>query len=718
MVCAPSTYQHCLIGMRLWAAWAAFMCVLACALLSGVRAAEKEAARPAARLSHSGAYVNLDDAADATGVILYVDRERLSVATGNVTVSRVHRRSRKLAKRECASVLAGPLVRGSLEACERVDLAEAAGVPIPPQAPPIRLSPAVQEPDDGILLPLSATLGAPVCASCSDLFSTVVTLSIDRIQRSPQPAERVVYRWWLGHLRFGARQRARWPVAPSEVRTREESGWGEVVEEQSAGLAQAGAGSAPDRVSSKHWDGLAPVRLSGLMENPVLPRSHTHGVYMNNATWSRGISMRLPNGTDDTPDGRQPPIRAPVAGTVIWSRQHVFAKPPFSGSYAGANDQLDWCVMIRDDWGFVYQLFGFDPAASIAARVGQRTVPGTVIGYAPRTPLAAKPPVLVPPAEPPRFYGIEHMPPFPYRARMLHIRVARPDPSWEAYAAPDTPGWTYYNPLHLFLPERAHYRSNIPPFADPARIQLARKPALDVLRSSPVTIASATAHNKPVVSGVLELFAGFQAFVETPGDADDGLDPQALYALEWATVPAYAPEPCKAPERTYWRRTFEHTKLPSGAPDDDPSTLAAHVVPVLGLTGQLQRMLALRLESQFDEKERSLVYAVTRTTRGEPDLNGAWDTRRERHGGPHHLAVRARDFWGNAECVGTRVVLDNSSTRRDAQSVLDACAALLRAPSIQQLMPGLPAVVLYMLRHVLLMLERFEHVWRSYYGYW
>ena len=77
-----------------------------------------------------------------------------------------------------------------------------------------------------------------------------------------------------------------------------------------------------------------------------------------------------------------------------------------------------------------------------------------------------------------------------------------------------------------------------------------------------------------------------QAFVESPGDAADAMDPVTPYAMDWAVQPVVkgAPKTLCTAKDVYWRRSFEHSKLELDDTSlDDASFMYAYYVPRLNV---------------------------------------------------------------------------------------------------------------------------------------
>ena len=545
-----------------------------------------------------------------------MDRAELEVDNATLGISPLRLRTAEEVA-QCASTSAT-----SIEACEQSDLKTSAHA-----SHVYTLRHVDVQPDDGIpLTRLHEGLGQTL-AQLADprlgesLRSIVLTL---RTRHGKVLRKRS---WWLGHL---STARAPWPIAASDVVTRD--------------------GERVHGMPEMPWDGRA-VRISGSMQDPFLPRSRQQS-YWENSTWMRGMTVRTRTG------GVPAPFRSPVAGIVVWSAPYIRSMPPYTGADAGVNDERDWCVMVQDVWGTVYQLFGM-ARGSERMRIGQRVQVGDVLGYAHHTPLSEMPESQAPPADPPRAYAVQGFQAYPYRFRRLELRVGRTECARAGAAcfAPDA-NWTYFPP-QLVLAQRAE-PSTMPPFVEPHQIYFA--PASSDPRAHVPVAAprSAAVHPQPL-SGKVDVISTFASFETTPGDPDDALDPLALYALEWAAVPSPRHALCDDPS-VYWRRSFEHSRLPSvrDASLNDTSFLLALYLPTVVVGSAAGHAFRAQIKSQFDEKERALVYALSRTHLGRPRVDGAWDIRREPARGLHGVAVRAWDLAGNHACTETTVHLTDA----------------------------------------------------------
>ncbi|CAO1638182.1 unnamed protein product [Parajaminaea phylloscopi] len=233
----------------------------------------------------------------------------------------------------------------------------------------------------------------------------------------------------------------------------------------------------------------------------------------------------------------------------------------------------------------------------------------------------------------------------------------------------------------------------------------------------------------PELSGNVEVIVGLRSFTPSPHGPDSGitaLEPVGIYKLEWAVVPdpsssdgasnqtsRYHATTCAglAVSETSWRVAFEHAKIrrrsSHAAGDDhdhdhdnrasafgwddettegDGDSFWKYIVPAF-TTGRFA-WTRKRYASQFDWKDRSLFYPLTRTvltsdaTAGqteegrdddEPKASrvlpkyGSWDTRLDSPPGSgrrpdgngadgrlFYLAVRATDSWGGVTCARTK----------------------------------------------------------------
>uniref|UniRef100_V5GQH5 Uncharacterized protein n=2 Tax=Kalmanozyma brasiliensis (strain GHG001) TaxID=1365824 RepID=V5GQH5_KALBG len=458
------------------------------------------------------------------------------------------------------------------------------------------------------------------------------------------------------------------------------------------------------------------------MENPLIPKSSRYvndrnfGVFVDQSAWTLGVQIKVPlsitnprddDGDDDDPEDIHnkrakatmmlPPeeVFAPVSGQVVWARDYTFRRPPIYGPAAGENDEGSYCLMIRDEWSIVYQIFGID-GGTVSLREGDTVLRGDVLGHALREGFSIEPPSTEPPADHLAFKADRHVSFYPYRFRSIQVRVSRPDPSWTEWKSPDEAGWQYFHPLHAFT-EGKNYRSSITPYGSPTLIYFA-KPSTDPLNTPPNAYATSNDFWTPTLQGPTEIIVGYEYFQQTPGDPADGMDNLAVYALDVAFKKKVDGE--RAPmrgmecdlggttdptgvseeDRKYWRNVFEHSKLPNnwtpapspltqsnatmkegeGEPYRWTSKLFAHYMPAFSHG----RFFPEKITSQFDEKSKTLYYSAARTVRGEPKIGGAFnvqdviDQEGEEGGrGKYRLVVRARDYWGNVGCIASDVLL-------------------------------------------------------------
>jgi len=355
--------------------------------------------------------------------------------------------------------------------------------------------------------------------------------------------------------------------------------------------------------------------------------------------------------------------------------------PPWEGPEAGVNDEFVYAIQLQDAWGFVHQLLGFDEQA-VLVQVGMFVQPGHILGYAPVEPVRSLPPSTQPPADPPQRYKEEGFEPFPFRFRKLEIRVARPPFSWRGTLhGPNADGWMYLHPQLVYHPGRGR-PSQMAPLYQPNPMKYAH-----VDKIKPTSLVMYPTTLAPPLPTDVELFVSFSTFMESPGDLDDAMDPITLYSLEWAVVPdENATQSLCTDSRVYWRRTFEHSKLERRAGRlDDPDFLFAHYVPRFRLGGLMGSSIPVDRRSQFDEKVRSIVYAVTRTRLGVPTIQGSWNTSQEGGSGIYRLAVRARGVTGNTTCLEDMVYLENVATWRG--SLIQTMTRFLLHPPVSMPLP-------------------------------
>lgn len=580
--------------------------------------AAARATLPDAQLSHEGIYINLPA---TSSLRIYMEPAELELENATVSISALRTRSAdqvELCKQ-------GQL--RSIEACSATDLFTKHEF-----TPVFTIQHEDLQPDQGVSLShLWASANGSLAALVHPEPHGVLRSVIIKLRTNSRHGVRTRF-WWLGNL---VPERGLWPIAASDVASRD---------------GQPVNGSALDIP----WDGRA-VRISGTMQDPFLPRSRQRA-YMRDSSWARGVTIRTRTGGDPVP------LYSPTNGTVVWSAPYVHVRPPHTGAHAGENNEEDWCVMIQDAWGTVFQLFGLQRGHA-AVRVGERVRAGQNIGIAHQTQLSQMPPSTEAPADPPKSYEIQRFLPYPYRFRRLEVRVGRTSciRPGDACFAPDAP-WDYYPPQ--FVLRKRDEPSAIPPMVEPHRIYFAPAAASPLDHVPLAAPKSALAHPLPL-SGRVDVLSTLVSFESTPGHLDDAMDPLALYALEWAVVPQSAQPVCEQ-TNVYWRKSFEHNRLPNpnNANLDDPAFLQAHYVPTVVVASVAGHAFRAQIKSQFDEKERALVYALSRTRGGRPHIEGAWDITREPTRGVHQVAIRAWDMSGNAVCTETTVLLTDVVTPR------------------------------------------------------
>ncbi|GAC94645.1 hypothetical protein PHSY_002218 [Pseudozyma hubeiensis SY62] len=513
------------------------------------------------------------------------------------------------------------------------------------------------------------------------LQSFVVTVKLDKITApsSSDKPEQEIKQFWVGHLHL-EESRASWPLA----------------------------GNARDRrpgQEDRTWHPKDVNRIAGAMENPMIPKSsrfvndRNFGVFVDQSAWTLGVQIKVPmsitNPRDDDDDEPEdvhekmilPPeeVFAPVSGQIVWAREHTFRRPPIYGPAAGENDERSFCVMIRDEWSIVYQIFGID-GSTVSVKEGDTVLRGDVVGHALREGLSIEPPSVEPPADHATSKPDRQVSYYPYRYRALEVRVSRPDVSWTEWKSPDEEGWQYFHPLHAFT-EGKNYRSSITPYGSPTLVYFA-KPSTDPLNIPPNAYATSNDFWTPTLQGPTEVIVGFEYFQQTPGDPGDGMDNLAVYALDLGIKKKLAgqrevqrgmecdlggdtdPTGTAEKDKRYWRSVFEHSKLPnnwtppSQSKEDGgyrwTSKLFSHYMAAFSHG----RFFPEKITSQFDEKEKRLYYSASRTTRGEPRVGGAFNVQsvidqdgEEGGRGKYRLVVRARDYWGNVGCVASDVLL-------------------------------------------------------------
>nr|CDI55611.1 putative protein [Melanopsichium pennsylvanicum 4] len=541
---------------------------------------------PSLRLSHSGLYINQPhlpglihhphhsnhtDPFQSQPLVLHFDPTVYSAASVKASLGPVRLRTRDQVMLHCGHDL------GGIEACEHDDLhlTPPTHSSKPPPHPKLPSAKWLYEQTDSLECeanPQSITPDGRFHIddrSCPDwlqywrsvdsirnqssqevLQSLVVTVTLDKIG-SPDSTpffnpdkNKEQNQFWIGHLHL-SESRASWPLA---------------------GNARNRRPGQQDRT----WHSNDVNRIAGAMENPFIPKSsrfvndRNFGVYVDQSAWTLGVQIKIPmsitnprddddddddDGGDDDDDNDKehdsdghvydrlktnmilPPeqVFAPVSGQIVWARDHTFRRPPIYGPAARDNDEPNFCLMIRDEWSIVYQIFGID-SSTINVREGDTVLRGDVLGHALREGLSIEPPCTEPPADHATSKPDRQISYYPHRYRTLQVRVSRPHPTWTEWKSPDENGWQYFHPLHV-LTQGNNYRSTITPYGSPTLIYFA-KPSTDPLNTPPNAYATSNDFWTPTLQGPTEIIVGFEYFQQTPGDAEDGMENLAIYALE------------------------------------------------------------------------------------------------------------------------------------------------------------------------------------------
>lgn len=690
---------------------------------------------PSLRLSHAGLYINQahapslihsndTDPFQPQPLVVHFDPTLYSAVTAKASLGPVRLRTRDQVMLHCGEDF------GGIEACEHDDLkltppsnddhkkktkskshSNKAGTKwihestgsLDCEATPTSISPDGRFHLDQRSCPGWTKYWSSIESARKDSSKEVLQSFVVTIHLCSTEGKKEQKQFWIGHLHLD-QSRASWPLA----------------------------GNARDRrpgQQDRTWHPQDVNRISGLMENPMIPKSsrfvndRNFGVFVDQSAWTLGVQIKVPqsitNPRDDEEEEEEdidgkgkvgikmlPPeeVFAPVSGQVVWAREYIFRRPPIYGPAAGENDEVNFCLMIRDEWSIVYQIFGID-AGTVGIKEGDTVLRGDVLGHALREGLSIEPPSTEPPADHPASKPDHRVSYYPHRYRNLEVRVSRPDPSWTEWKDPDTFGWQYFHPLHVFTEGNKGYRSSIPPYGSPTVVYFAR-PSTDPLNTPPNAYATSNDFWTPTLQGPTEIIVGFEYFQQTPGDPADGMENLAVYALDIAFKKKVAGqrEPMRGMEcdlggetdssgvgeksERYWRNVFQHSKLPnnwssSPSPSPSPSSSAARANATMeseevGGYGWRSKLFAHympafshgrffpeKITSQFDEKEKRLYYSATRTTRGEPKVGGAFnvqtiiDQQGEEEGGrgKYRLVVRARDYWGNVGCIASDVWL-------------------------------------------------------------
>lgn len=416
---------------------------------------------PLVHLSHSGVYISSPISRSAPQYLaLSVDSSLYDVESVKVTIGRSKQRNWEQTHLEC-----GGLDAGGIEACEKDDLREMNSmVSTQQQCEPYKIIPSQSRvlintdscPSLNSLLDLSAQSGF------HETYLDSVTLSFEIQRVFPTRKERHSY--WIGKLVRKAREGkdggALWPYV---VRNKHDD---------------------ENAFTVPKWNGRFPNTITEQMQDPYMPKSYKaeetdvlNGVDLISSTWSYGISILSPtNGNVSKPTDRpRESVHAPIGGQIVWMGTYNIPRAP--GNHR--NDENGYALMIRDEWGFVYQLLGLDET-QIYVKLGQMIDAGHVIGSSSRSTISQEPPCRHKPADPPEMYDNSRR--YPHRNRVLRIRVSRPDSSWKEWKAPSGVclkfdlvclisaaqcccplteiGWQYFNPLDAFTTE--HFTSHVP----------------------------------------------------------------------------------------------------------------------------------------------------------------------------------------------------------------------------------------------------------------
>ncbi|PWN43721.1 hypothetical protein IE81DRAFT_365561 [Ceraceosorus guamensis] len=455
------------------------------------------------------------------------------------------------------------------------------------------------------------------------------------------------YQWWVAHVQM---PRANWPLVTPNT----------------------------EAVSSVN-------RVAGLMQDPFIAKAgqarsndEMKGVDLRWSGWNGDVTIRVPAPSAvanmSTPDDAREsaavgesiwaPLQAPWGGQVVWIGNYTRPFPPLNK----LNNEHGICVSIRNEWGFVLRLCGeIQPQVSLGDLVAQ----GDHIGRVSRLPASREPRSKRRPADPPKRSDApsSREKRYPYRFSKLRVAVARPDPRWQEWKSPDDPGWHFYDPLHALQESRPS--SPIPPYSSLEKVFFARPTAASALNgSSPDVFGTSTDFFKPVLSGNVELIVAYEAFLPTPDDAEDGVDPLSLYKLEWASWRELDQGPwtgtCQLPDGVGWRPAFRPDTLGTGTVGSNltlqQTKLLSPYVPLF----KVGRFFPTVYSSQFDEKSRRLFYSPTRyrASDGTADPRASWDTTRERDG-DIIIVFKASTYFGTVpSCqLHARVKIDNASRR-------------------------------------------------------
>lgn len=369
---------------------------------------------PVVHLSHSGVYLSSPISRNAPQYLTFsVDSSLYDIESVKVTIGRSKQRNWEQTHLEC-----GGLDAVGIEACEKDDLKEIETTTIAQKCEPYKIIPSQSR----VLIntdscpSLNSLLSVSVQSNVHETYLDSVTLSFE-IQRV-FPTRREKHSYWIGKIvRKTGKVKdggALWPYA---VKNKDDEG---------------------NTFALPEWTGRLPNTISEQMQDPYMPKSYKaeatdvlNGVDLIDSTWSYGISILSPtNGNVSKPTDRKwEAIHAPISGQIVWMGTYNLPRAP--GNHR--NDENGYALMIRDEWGFVYQLLGLDET-QVYVKLGEIIEAGHIIGSSSRTPLSQEPPCRHKPADPPEMYDNSRR--YPHRNRVLRIRVSRPDPSWKDWKGP------------------------------------------------------------------------------------------------------------------------------------------------------------------------------------------------------------------------------------------------------------------------------------------
>jgi len=276
-------------------------------------------------------------------------------------------------------------------------------------------------------------------------------------------------------------------------------------------------------------------------------------------------------------------ILSPVGGQVVYLRSYEIPIVPISGAGKSLNNEKGLSLQIRDEFGFVYQIFGISPL-KVGVKEGDLISRGQFLGGISKRPLSDTPLSRRKPADLPK--NVRDSPSkakyYPFRYRELRLNVARPSSEWKEWKEPYAKGWQYFNPLNFL--SKGKFESRIPPYGNPNEIFFATPPGSngEAISSSfiPHAFASSKDFLTPTLTGRVELITGFESFFQTPGEVEDGMDGLAVHRMDWGLVRKVSntgkkrnknsnsdleikDQSCRVEEheKVDWRLSFEHHKV-------------------------------------------------------------------------------------------------------------------------------------------------------------